>query len=410
MKKTSFVFAILFFLSTNFFVVPNFCCAFEKETQNYSFEIQSKHKTFYFETSELLNNQKLSFTQQEIIKNQNRLNVLKQIEDFGLTKKEKLLYIFPELKEILKILKSEVNSKEIKPDVQVVLNSCKINFIEGVEGVFFDEQNFLENFEQEVLKNKKKVKLKLVEKKDRNERTLKRDFVEKSVFETKFASSSKERKHNIKKALACFDGFVLNEGECLSFNQTTGVRNEQNGYKQAKIISGGSFVDGFGGGVCQVSTTLYNACLLASLEIVEVHQHSLPVGYVEPSFDAMVNSGSSDLIVKNNTGGKLIFTTSSKNDVCKVKIFGKPNKFKIERVSEKTKTIPSVGDVFETDLKKFNVEKLEKDEQKRISFPKDGYESKGYIKLFKPDGSLFETKKIREDSYAPVKGVILKSA
>ena len=56
----------------------------------------------------------------------------------------------------------------------------------------------------------------------------------------------------------------------------------------SKIISNGTFVDGFGGGVCQVSTTLYNAALLSGLEIMEVHNHSLPVSYIEPSFDAIL--------------------------------------------------------------------------------------------------------------------------
>ena len=84
-----------------------------------------------------------------------------------------------------------------------------------------------------------------------------------------------------------------------------------------------------------------------------MHSHSLPVGYVEPSFDAMVNIGSSDLVVRNNSGERIVITTSSENDVCKVKIFGNKNRFNISRKSEKVKVLPAKNDTIETDLSKF---------------------------------------------------------
>ncbi|MBO5344960.1 MAG: VanW family protein, partial [Clostridia bacterium] len=216
-----------------------------------------------------------------------------------------------------------------------------------------------------------------------------------------------ERKHNIKKALKSFDGVVLEIGESLSFNKTTGKRNENNGYKKAKIITNGTFSSGFGGGVCQVSSTLYNACLLAGLEIVEANPHSLPVSYVEPSFDAMVNEGSSDLIIKNNTNGKIVITTSSKDDVCKIKIFGKSNKFKIERKSEVLKKIPASEERVEFDYEKYGLD-LQVGEEKRVSFSKDGFESVGSLEFYDEKGNLMHTKKIRQNKYSPTAGVVVK--
>ena len=182
----------------------------------------------------------------------------------------------------------------------------------------------------------------------------------------------------------------------------------QNGYQKAKIISGGTFIDGFGGGVCQVSTTLYNACILAGLEIIEVHNHSLPVSYVEPSFDAMVNSGSSDLVVRNNSGGKIIITTSSKNDICKVKIFGKENKYKIKKISEKIAILPAEKDFIDYEYKKYSDAVLDVGEEKRISSAKDGFISNGYLLYYDKDDNFIKKEKIRECKYNATKGIIAK--
>ena len=200
----------------------------------------------------------------------------------------------------------------------------------------------------------------------------------------------------------------MDEGEILSFNKTTGIRNEEAGYMAAKIISNGTFVDGFGGGVCQVSTTLYNAALLSGLEIMEVHNHSLPVSYIEPSFDAMVNSGSSDLLIRNNTDGKLIFTTSFEGDVCKVKIFGKKNKYKITRISEKTKIIPAEAEIIDNNYEKYGINNLEIGETKRISYAKEGYFSNAYLNYYDERGNLIKTQKIRENRYNPTRGIVVK--
>ena len=202
---------------------------------------------------------------------------------------------------------------------------------------------------------------------------------------------------------------VLEDGEILSFNATTGIRNAESGYMSAKIISGGTFTEGFGGGVCQVSTTLYNACLLSGLEIQEVHNHSLPVSYVEPSFDAMVNVGSSDLVIRNNSGGRIIFTTSYENDICKVKIFGKKNKYKITRFSEKTKIIPAEEEEIVTDTSKVIEYGLAVGEEIRISYAKDGFCSNGYLNYYDKNGNLVKTQKIRSNRYNPTRGIVVKN-
>ena len=122
-----------------------------------------------------------------------------------------------------------------------------------------------------------------------------------SAYTTYFDCENPPRVSNIKLAGEKISGCVLSPGESFSFNSRVGARTEANGFKKAKIIEDGRFVYGTGGGVCQVSTTLYNAALLAGLKVTEYHPHSLSVNYVRPSRDAMVSGSYSDLKFCNTT-------------------------------------------------------------------------------------------------------------
>ncbi|MBR1984094.1 MAG: VanW family protein [Clostridia bacterium] len=143
-------------------------------------------------------------------------------------------------------------------------------------------------------------------------------------FYTSYPASTEERKNNIKVASKSLDNVFVDSNSEFSFNDTVGPRTVNRGYKTAKIIFGGQFVDGVGGGVCQVSTTLYNAVLLAGLLISEYHPHSLAVSYVAPSFDAMVNSGSADLKFINNTHNPIIIKSHADDASIKIEIYGEP--------------------------------------------------------------------------------------
>ena len=109
----------------------------------------------------------------------------------------------------------------------------------------------------------------------------------------------------------------------MSASDTMGSRNEENGYLTAGSYLNGETVETYGGGVCQVSSTLYGAALYAELEIVERHPHSMTVNYMLPSMDAAISEGSKDLKIKNNSqypiyiegytvGGQLTFTIYGK--------------------------------------------------------------------------------------------------
>jgi len=121
-----------------------------------------------------------------------------------------------------------------------------------------------------------------------------------SSFSTEFKNATKSRSHNIRRASASIDQTVITPGETFSYNNTIGPTSKANGYMLGRVFVKGKDSKGYGGGVCQVSSTLYNAALEAELEITERHPHSKAVGYVEEGKDAATSYGSVDLKFVNN--------------------------------------------------------------------------------------------------------------
>lgn len=120
-----------------------------------------------------------------------------------------------------------------------------------------------------------------------------------SSFTTSFMSSNENRSANINIAANAISGKVLMPGDIFSFNDVVGERSAEKGYKMAKVIANDKLVDDLGGGVCQVSTTLYNAVLKANIASVERYHHSLPSTYVGLGMDATVAYGLLDYKFKN---------------------------------------------------------------------------------------------------------------
>lgn len=120
-----------------------------------------------------------------------------------------------------------------------------------------------------------------------------------STFSTRFNSSVQGRSMNIKRSSEAIDHFVLGPEEVFSFNKVVGQRTKEKGYQEAKEIVNKKFIMGIGGGICQTSSTLFNAIDLAGLEIVERYTHSREIGYVKTGRDATVSWGGPDFKFKN---------------------------------------------------------------------------------------------------------------
>lgn len=121
-----------------------------------------------------------------------------------------------------------------------------------------------------------------------------------ATYTTSFNSWDSERNANLRLATGRIHGTLLKPGETFSYNQIVGHRTQQEGFRMAPVILDGKLVPDWGGGVCQVSSTLYNAALLADLDIVDRSNHGRAIGYVPLGFDATVVDGQIDFKFKNN--------------------------------------------------------------------------------------------------------------
>ena len=161
-------------------------------------------------------------------------------------------------------------------------------------------------------------------------------------FSTVYNAGNYERSHNIALAAQKINGLVLMPGEQFSFNGVVGQRSAQTGFKTAKVYQGGEIVDGIGGGICQVSTTLYNAVLYADLKIVYRTNHSMPVSYVPSGRDATVSYGSIDFKFSNNQSYPVKLGCSASNGRLTCSVYGiKLQNKKVEITTQTVSTTPS---------------------------------------------------------------------
>lgn len=224
-------------------------------------------------------------------------------------------------------------------------------------------------------------------------------------FTTSFNPHRVGRTNNIRLASKALDGVLVAPQEVFSFNEVVGPRTKERGYDEADIIVKNELVPGVGGGVCQVSTTLYNSVLLACLEIVERHPHSMVIPYVGPGLDATVNYGYLDFRFRNNSGNYLLIKTQLKESALVVKIFGAAELYAKKAVIKnvKEREIPPQT-IYRED---FQVPKgqyiLE-----REGIPGMVYKVERYI--YDSAGKLIKKEFISRDYYQPVDRVIRTSS
>lgn len=171
-------------------------------------------------------------------------------------------------------------------------------------------------------------------------------------YATTFKESQVDRSANVRNATSFIDGTVIYPGETFSVAETIYPLSSDNGYREAPSYAGGQVVDSLGGGVCQVSTTLYNAVLLAELEVVERAPHSMVVSYVKPSMDAAIAGDYKDFKFKNNSDSPIYLQGYASGGILTFTVYGeevRPSSRKIEYVSEIVETIEPGEDVVTKD-------------------------------------------------------------
>jgi vancomycin resistance protein YoaR len=145
---------------------------------------------------------------------------------------------------------------------------------------------------------------------------------------------------------------VLGIGEVFSLNAETGPRNRATGYKESLIFSNGKVVPGIGGGVCQVSSTTYQAALRADLRIVERQSHSMQVSYIAPGLDATTFYPIVDLKFQNTRSGPILLWTEIRGNALTVSVYGSGARPDIQIRTATKKTIPpSTRIVYDTTMR-----------------------------------------------------------
>lgn len=221
-------------------------------------------------------------------------------------------------------------------------------------------------------------------------------------YESSISSrSTADRNRNIERGCAAFHGKEVKPGEKVSFNSWVGPRTEKNGFFPAEEIVSGSYEMGYGGGICQVSSTLYNAVIQANLKVVDRSNHGIPVNYMEMGADATVADGRIDFVFENNTESSiyLVARLDAAKNACVVQIYGRPdpdgNTYRLRHELIETIPIPSptkVPDYNETYVKYIG-------EEQQVTDGQEGYVVRTYLDTIAPNGNVIEYKELYVDTY-----------
>ena len=204
-----------------------------------------------------------------------------------------------------------------------------------------------------------------------------------------------DRTHNLELACAAIDGTVLMPGEVFSFNDVVGERTKAKGYREAIVYVSGQSVPETGGGVCQVASTIYSACLYADLEIIESYAHQFFVTYVNPGMDATIYWKSLDYKFRNNTAYPMRIDASVHDGRVWVKLMGTDTKdYTVKITWEMLSKTP--WETVEQEIKPDDPYKPGEE----ITSPYTGYRYVTYMSKYDLDGNLISKTQIRVSTYS----------
>lgn len=221
-----------------------------------------------------------------------------------------------------------------------------------------------------------------------------------STYTSKYDVSNRNRSTNLEIAASKINNVILLPGETFSYNQTVGERTISNGFKEASIYTSKGVEYGLGGGICQVSSTLYNAVLEANLDIVERKNHRYAVTYVPNGRDATVSYGSIDFKFKNSRTYPIKLVASARNGVVSISVKGikEETEYTVTVTTKKLQTTP-----FET--KYIDDNTLAKGTQVVKQHGYYGYKYETY-KVLSLNGAVVSTALLSTDTYTPLTKIV----
>ena len=223
-----------------------------------------------------------------------------------------------------------------------------------------------------------------------------------ATFTTRYDVSDKNRTTNLEIACKKINDKVILSGETFSYNKTLGPRTEAAGYRNGKVYEGGEVVDGIGGGICQISSTLYNSVLMSNLEIVERRNHQFVTSYVPAGRDATVVYGLTDFKFKNTRKYPIRIVASAKNGIATVSIYGikEENEYTFTFNTKTIATIPPTTKYEEDPTLPVGTEKVKRNGT-------NGLKTETYITKML-NGKAISTTLLSKDTYDAMTKIIIK--
>ncbi|HFL3657732.1 TPA: VanW family protein [Clostridioides difficile] len=304
-------------------------------------------------------------------------------------------------------LKAEMEkiAKEIDVDVKdatLDISGEKVKVIPDSDGLKMDISKSMENFDNQTKKGnyKNELVVKATPAKVKKEQLANID-TNLGMYSTTFKTSQINRSINIKLATDNISNVLLMPGETFSFNKHTGKRSKENGYKSAPVIMEGEMEEDYGGGVCQVSSTLYNSVLYAGLEIVNVKNHTIPSSYVPKGRDATVADSGIDFLFKNNLKHPVYIKNYVSGNQIVCNIYGSAEDKQNITISTK------LDGVSQTTMKRVNDPTMPKGKEKVDKSGRNAYSVSTYRTFNDANGKKIKTEKIANSYYPKKEGIIL---
>ena len=270
-----------------------------------------------------------------------------------------------------------------------------------VEGVDFDVESAKKILEEE--KDEYVIKLTITKPKVTISQIGSEAFPDQlATFTTRYDVSDVDRSTNLRIACQKINGKVVLAGDTFSYNQALGKRTEAAGYKNGKVYEAGQVVDGIGGGICQISSTLYNTALLANLDIVERRNHQFVTSYVPAGRDATVVYGVTDFKFKNTRKYPVRIVASANNGIATISMYGikEENEYTFKFSTKTVASIPTTTKYVEEASLPAGTEKVK---QKGAN----GLKTETYITKML-NGKVISTKLLSKDTYDAMQRIVLK--
>ncbi len=270
-----------------------------------------------------------------------------------------------------------------------------------VEGIDFDVEKTRKILEEN--KEKYEIPLKITKPKVSISQLGSEAFPNKiASYSTRYDGGNENRSKNLEIACNKINNKVILPGETFSYNKTLGARTASAGYKNAKVYENGAVVDGIGGGICQISSTLYNAVLKANLEIVERRNHQFVTSYVPEGRDATVAYGVTDFKFKNTRKYAIKIKANATNGVATVEIYGIKEETEYQ-ISFDTKTISTIPYT----VKYVEDSSLENGKEEVKQQGANGVITETYI-IKSLNGQVISNTLLSRDTYSAMQRIIIK--